>query len=193
MSNKSDIDKQPDEHDLLKKKVDEMMSLKGPAPTAEDPEDPNDKAQPKSDVSEVAASVNEELTADLSAPAVKEAASSAPELPGKKLANPIDQVEPIGEGVEPGEEKSAEELQSDELQVNEYDDSETEKAVEDITAHESDLVLAVEDLKREKQNPPEPEEPKSRGWGWVLLFVLVVAGALAIFAYSGFGLDSLGF
>jgi hypothetical protein len=188
MAKKPTEDKQPDEHDLLKQKVDEMMSLKGPAATAEldEPKDGSKKKPaPKSEVAAVAASINQELAAGLDSPA-----ASAPELPGAK---------PKGEAAEvPAEEPApAPEISDDapaepgELTVNEYDDSETEKAVDDITATESDLVLAVEDLQRERRNPPA--EPKRHGgWGWMFVVLFIILAAAGFLAYSGYGLKSLG-
>jgi len=157
----------------------------------------------KTDVAAVAASVNQKLSASLgqplslSEPAVPdEMPTTAPELPGakpkpeeptteeepKKLANPIDQVEPV---------ESTEADEPSELKVNEYDDSETNNAVDDIAAHESDLVLEVED--RQRQRKAEQVEPakKSGGWGWVIIVVLVIAAAIGGLDYAGFGLDSL--
>jgi hypothetical protein len=196
VAKKPDEKKQPDEHDLLKQKVDEMMSLKGPAATAELDELKEEKSKkktaPKSDVAAVAASINEELAANLDAPITQEIPTGAPELPGAK---PVKKAEPTVEGkpakVEP--EASAEEISSEpaELAINEYDDSETEKAVDDITAQESDLVLAVEDLQRERRNPPE-EPTKRSGWVWVLLAVFIILGVAGFMAYSGYGLKSLG-
>lgn len=217
MTKKSD-DQQPDEKDLLTQKVDNMMSLKGPAPLAEAEESEKktfrknkkeDKKteENKTDVSAVAASVNQELSASLGQPislngppVSQDIPSTAPELPGakpkpeepmqaedpKKLANPIDQVEPVERPDE------AEELEPAELKANEYDDSETDKAVDDISAHESDLVLEVED--RQRQRKAEQAEPvkKGGGWGWVIIIVLLIAAAIGSLAYAGFGLDSLG-
>jgi hypothetical protein len=137
---KSDTPVENDADNLIVKKVDKMMSIRGETP---------DQAG-AGGISEVAASVNESLVQDLGTGKTPLpemiSAQTAPELPGeKKTAASEPEPKPEPE-IAP---ESASEAVAEPAPIAEpkLDDSVTEKAVDAIVAEESDTVLAVEDAK----------------------------------------------
>jgi hypothetical protein len=187
---------QTDNHDLLKKRVDDMMDIKGPSPLAEEADKTAMKtaAEPKSEVAEVAASINENLAKSLSAEAPKTAAATAPVLPGAKPAQAKEE-KPVEAEMQPAEEPIEaidDEPVSDELKPpSEYDDPATNEAVDEIASKESDLVIAVEDAKRQRQNPPaEPTASRGHPLFWFSVLFLGILLSLLALGYAGFGWHS---
>ena len=152
MANKKSKDpEQPDPQQLLQKRVDEMMDIKGNKTATPSPGE-------DSAVSEVAASINQSLSESLSSkePSLPEAevteSKTAPELPTEPETEsvpetPAEEEVPEPEPELPAEPPTAEESEPTPIPDSDIDDSYTEKAVDDIVAEESDQLLAVEDEK----------------------------------------------
>lgn len=150
---KSKTPEQPDPEQLLQKRVDEMMDIKGNK-ASDLPVDDGGA------VSEVAASINQSLSESLSSkepdPPAAEVSESktAPELPAEPAPEtPVEEPMPEPAAEEPVEPKAPEtgdavkEAEPVPIPDSGIDDSYTEKAVDDIVAEESDQLLAVDDEK----------------------------------------------
>jgi hypothetical protein len=103
-----------------------------------------------------------------------------PKTSGKKdsleASEPIDPVEPA---------------QQDDItdKSTELDDNRTEKAVDDIVAHEGDVMLAVEDATAAERNRKvteasgqESEHHPFKAFMWILVIIIVIA-AIAFFGF----------
>jgi hypothetical protein len=182
-------DKKPDqsaqsgENPELVKKIDDMMNLDR-APVVSKPD------KPKSDVAEVAATVNKSLSKDM---------GTAPELPAE--AKPVEEPkpEPKPEPAKPAEEPIVQPLKDpdDAEPADKFDDQVTDKAVDDIAAKESDALLAAEDAKRARKaraaNQPSWQDKlrdffKSRKVWYVVAALVVLILALPMTRYKVLGL-----
>ncbi len=72
------------------------------------------------------------------------------------------------------------------LVANDYSDPQTSKAIEDIMAHESDEVLAVEDSKTQKSEKYAPQSDGKSSKGhmlfWLMVFIIcLIAIGLAVY------------
>ena len=129
----------------LVRKVDEMMNVRGEAPDGSKP------LPPKSDLSSVAASVNEALAQDLTTSEDQPVQATAPELPAEEAeVPPIEaQLTEVGLPNQPEPEVSPT-TELEEPPVNPtVEGKATDQAVEEIVAGESDKLLAMEDAKLE--------------------------------------------
>lgn len=140
-----------DSDNPIVKKVDQMMDIKGGSADLSSTDD-------DSAVSDVAASVNESLSQNLSsdepaepeeseAEVPVESSQTAPELPDEEPQE-VEETEPEPD-VERGEVATETDAEPAPIPDGDIDDSYTEKAVDDIVSEESDKILAVEDAKNE--------------------------------------------
>ncbi|HVV25616.1 MAG TPA: carboxypeptidase regulatory-like domain-containing protein [Candidatus Saccharimonadales bacterium] len=163
-----------------------------PAPEQTPPEQPPNEAAPSTApelAPNVAASKPEEASPVAPAdqqPAAAEVsekpapAESAPEEPKTTSEQP----EPTLEELSPGD------------QTTQVDDADTDKAVDDIAAHEADTMLAVQDALGRKHSQPEPSGWKAklkrllksrRTWS-VIVILILLALALPVTRYKLLGL-----
>lgn len=103
-------------------------------------------------------------------------ADASPELP--------ETPEPATEPTEPDTTQEVPDDEAEPLPAEPLDDSTTDAAIKDITAKESDTVLAVEDAAAEAAAPqPARRTSKRRGhrkWWLIALLVVIVAAVLAV-------------
>ena len=135
-------DKKPDspqenpEDQQLIRRVDDMMNVRGEAPDGSKPMPPN------SDVSSMAATVNEALAQGLGADEAKPAPATAPELTSEPENPP--------ENVTTAKPEAPKEPEDPPVNPT-VEGKDTDRAVEEIVASESDEILAIEDAKLDKK------------------------------------------
>jgi len=160
----------PSEEKILEERVDAMMDPKRPE-----------------EVSPVPVDESEPQAADEALPPLDifAGASSAPDVPkelvvkGAKTQNNSEQA--------PEPEETAGET-ADVPSESQLDDSVSDAAVDDIVAHESDTVLAAEDIAIEQQKAaaPKPKKIHHHPVFWTLVaLIAVVAVATAFLFVSG--------
>ncbi len=100
--------------------------------------------------------------------------AEAPSEPDDRAPDPTDDPEPEDTPVE-----------GDPIEAQDFDDPTTAKAIDDIVAHESDVVLDIEDSKTaqaEAEAGPVPEEKSGHKLFWSLVFIVcLIAIAMAVF------------
>jgi hypothetical protein len=185
MSKKPNEPKLTLEEKALQERVDAMM-------------DPN-----RTEVAKVAADVNRSLAKELDIKPVetetkpqpepetkievvrqpREQATTAPELPGKLKVKekppPKVNAEPekVDQSTDHAPSKSAE-------PTVDIDDVRTDEAVDDIVAHESDTMLAIEDAKVDRHKQAVEKQGKkhgSGGWAWLLLALLIIGAGIYLY------------
>jgi hypothetical protein len=173
--------KSGDQPDPLAERVDEMMNVNKPDPIVIKPDTPV-SAEPEIDI-------------------FKDA-PTAPKLPTKLLKEVDVDPAPASTDQEATSEAEASTAEASDEVPNEDDtaklaDPDTEKAVDDIVANESDELLAVEDAKTKRSSTPkDPSNFKAKvskifknKWTWVGLGVVLVAlFAVPVTRYKVLGL-----
>jgi hypothetical protein len=147
---------------------------------ADQPEVP--EQDPPEQAADVAPSTAPELTGAVSA--------DAPKQPGAAT----ERADPAQEPPEPKAPSGGELSPGD--QTAEVEDTDTDKAVDDIAAHEADTMLAVQDALGRKHSQPEPSGWKDklkrllksrRTWA-VIVIVILLAFAIPVTRYKLLGL-----
>ena len=186
-------DQDPSEDPAVVAKVDEMMD------PAKEKDKPSESEQP---TPQPEAESVEEPTSDLPPLDIFADAPGAPQLESKdnkskkKEEKKKEEVETADKAEEINTEDNAEvPLSSDDIdnspveanpiEPDDFDDPTTAKAIDDIVAHESDVVLGVADdklAKQEEQEQPVKEEKASHKLFWSLVFIVcIIAIAMALY------------
>ncbi|HXR50304.1 MAG TPA: hypothetical protein VN778_04740, partial [Verrucomicrobiae bacterium] len=134
-----------------------------------------------------------------------EPTKTAPELPGKaskqaSVESPKSEAEPASEPAEPQPEEPAPPAPDIEDTNAQLDDSETDKAVDEIAANEADALLAAEDAAKAGRVVTKKAAPRrswksklvallKNKWTWIgLALILVIILALPMTRYKLLGL-----
>lgn len=199
---KSDTADKPTEEEVLRQRVDDMMAVK-PGAVPGDPvlEKPAKKSE--AETVHLPAISAPEVPAEL-LKKIKPAKSKEPEPVEKVLKIPDSGTAPEKPAEKPAETPQPEKIETVEPVnseppaadldlADELENTETDKAVDDIVVKEADLVLAVEDAKtfRKKQAAEPAKQPGlfRSAWTWItiLAVIAIACGVLLVLRY-GYGL-----
>ena len=192
MAKKSKEPELTPEEKALQEKVDAMMDPKR-AEAAEIEVDEDDSLTEQVEVSDPNDS-KEEVVEVISVSKTRKSVSTAPELPGNEsIKEDPESVDAVEEPKKSDTRKNAEPKEEavpakspTEKSAN-LEDTKTDEAVDDIVAHESDTMLAIEDAKIDKQKrvakeiEPAQSHKNGSGWGWLILLVLLIAAGVYLY------------